>query len=74
MTPKEKAQELIDKFKGYADDSTSSCIDNAKYIALFCVDELIKYLPSSNGNHPNLQENEYNSEWWEEVKQEIRAI
>jgi hypothetical protein len=71
MTPKEKAKELIDKFKGYADDSTSSCIDNARYIALLCVDEII-----SEYNVLQIETNFCYKmyQYWNEVKQEIEKL
>jgi hypothetical protein len=64
MTQKEKAKELIESIV-WGD------LFIKKQIALITVEHLIKYLPSSAGNPPNLQENEYDSEWWVKVKKEI---
>lgn len=80
MTPAEKAKELVDKYKeftqfrndgGHDEEVTN---DNAKQCALIAVQELIKYLPSSDGNPPNLPETIYNSEFWEKVKEEINKL
>ena len=59
MTPKDKANELVDKF------SNEVLIDNyeAKRCALIAVDELIRNsFPGVIKNH------------WEQVKQEIQAL
>lgn len=73
MTQKEKADDLYRKFYiEYDLHFTEWNEEYAKKHALTCVDELIKYLPSSNGNPPNLQEHAGNSEWWIKVKEEIQ--
>lgn len=41
MTPKEKAQELVDKFIPYAYDGASSSEENAQECALIAVDEIL---------------------------------
>lgn len=66
MTPKEKAEELVDKmlfcFQGHIDEYT------AKQCALIAIDELI------------IQEQQYNngsfypSNYWKEVKQKIEKL
>jgi hypothetical protein len=65
MTPKEKADELFDKYYSYLkanlmDDKEA--IDDAKQCALIAVDELIK------------QVNYLHIEYWKEVKQYIIEI
>jgi hypothetical protein len=65
MTPKEKADELFDKYYSYLkanlmDDKEA--IDDAKQCALIAVDELIK------------QVNYLHVGYWEEVKQYIKEI
>jgi hypothetical protein len=65
MTPKEKADELFDKYYSYLkanlmDDKEA--IDDAKQCALIAVDELIK------------QVNYLYIEYWKEVKQYIIEI
>lgn len=60
MTPKEKAEELIEKF-------TFSCreCDNGKQCALIAVDEILNEYWSHDTNR---------RDWWEEVKQEIKKL
>jgi len=72
MTPKEKAVELISKFKPYADYQEDDCFNqiekmliNAKQCALIAVDEIIKTLKP-----PCLNEYSY----WQEVKKEIEKL
>lgn len=76
MSTKQKAQELVDKFKKYAyypktkDDEIfiNQLNENAKECALIAVEELIE------------QENRYNngsfypSKYWTEVKEEIEKL
>ena len=71
MTPKEKAQELVDKFRINVLDDEGSGLNTfkAKQCAVIAVDEIlwhiIKYSDSSK---------EYvieNSEYWQEVKHEL---
>jgi len=69
MKEKNKAKELVDKFIQINGNSFF-----AKDCASLVADELIKYLPSSNGNPPNTPANEYNSEWWLQVKTEIEKL
>jgi hypothetical protein len=71
MTPKDKAQELFDKFieftqdwdelDGYVDDEY-----RAKQCALIAVDEIV----CSNMIHLHLHQMDY----WQEVKQEIKKL
>jgi hypothetical protein len=60
MTPKEKAEELIDKFS-----QTNGNSFFAKECALIAVDEILKL---------ELQEVYQNSDYWQEVKQEIEKL
>jgi len=74
MTPKQKANELVDKFKdcvGLDIDTDmgwklQSKNDNAKQCALICVDEIINAID-------NLQYNR-KTDFWENVKQEINNL
>jgi hypothetical protein len=76
MTPKEKAEELIDKFiehtqewdelDGYVND-----IYKAKQCALIAIDEIISSNPHSNPFNTNV---ESTMEYWQQVKQEIQAL
>ena len=67
MTPKEKAEELVDKmlycFQGHIDEYT------AKQCALIAVDEII-------GSHllSNKILNTHPVDYWQEVKQEIEKL
>jgi len=81
MTPKEKAKELVDKFKIYADDNYADDTNpyygqilankrivlhnSAKQCALIAVDELINDRLNSNILYPS---------YWQEVKQEIELL
>ena len=72
MTPKDKEQELVDKFRN---EITSFLGDNMKKInakkcALIAVDELIKIhylLTNTNDTSPSII-------YWKEVKQEIENL
>ena len=72
MTAKEKAQELVDKFRN---EITSFLGDNMKKInakkcALIAVDELIKIhylLTTTQDTSPSIN-------YWKEVKQEIQNL
>jgi hypothetical protein len=72
MTPKEKAEELVDKFRN---EITSFLGDNMKKInakkcALVAVDELIKIhylLTTTHDTSPSIN-------YWKEVKKEIQNL
>ena len=78
MTPKEKAEELVDKFKLHsyydAHDLTpkfrreESNVESAVECALIAVDELIKQ--ESKYNNGSF----YPSNYWSEVKAEIEML
>jgi hypothetical protein len=80
MTPKEKAAELVHRFRRYVDftdenDHTSlkAIISNSKQCALIAVDEIMKTYPSKNGIA--LYENQINDfEYWQQVKTEIENL
>ncbi len=63
MTPKEKAQELFDKFFKYAGDVYLSKNDNTYHIANACID----YIISCNSEKEHLL-------FWREVKKELEDI
>jgi len=67
MTPKEKAEELIDKFRNNIISFLSDNMKdhNAQKCALVAVDELIKQ--QNNYNNGSF----YPSTYWNEVKEEI---
>ena len=76
MIPKEKAQELFDKYyQIFEDDEDEHFIDTCKRIsklsALIAVDEIIKVLVYlSNGEFTYI----HNVEYWQEVKQELEKL
>jgi hypothetical protein len=72
MTPKEKAEELVDKFREYSHTDfnytrggyqADTQIQNAKQCALICCDEVLGYMGADRGYS-----------FWVEVKQEIEKI
>jgi len=65
MTPKEKAEELIDKFLEFTAIGNFPSI-NAKECALIAVDEVL--------NNIELINNKYQINYWREVKQEIEKL
>jgi hypothetical protein len=66
MTPKEKAEELVDKmlycYQGHIDEYT------AKQCALIAIDEVIEAL------HEHHWQNRLIIDYWKEVKQEIEKL
>ena len=74
MTPKEKANELVDKYYNFGDQE----FDYSKEFALIAVDEILKL------NHPivivytetsdNLIEQYTQEYYWEQVKHEIEKL
>jgi hypothetical protein len=73
MTPKEKAEELIDKFKplcgGYFGGKINKVF--AKQCASIAVDEIIKAIDFDWMEVQNLQQQH---RYWQEVKQEIENL
>lgn len=74
MTPKEKAEELFDKFRVKVHDRNGTSAMNgfeAKQCALIAIDEILE----SNPNYPEFKENEGTAiRYWELVKQEIKKL
>ena len=68
MTPKEKAQELVDKLKNglFKDRGVSIYSEDAIYCALIAVDEIL------NAINPFGQF--LGKDYWQEVKQEIEQL
>lgn len=72
MTPQEKAQELIDKFKIFVIGSSDSLIENenARHCALIAVNEIIEANPIAFDEDDNC----IAKQWWQEVKTEIEKL
>ena len=66
MTPKEKAEELVDKYQYYVAEKdffgNNVELKNAKQCALIAVDEILSLLPLVN------------RDYWQEIKQEIEKL
>ena len=65
MTPKEKAEELVDKFKY---ESKHYLMLDAEKCALIAVDEILKSRPAITDSQIEYQN------YWQEVKQEIENL
>jgi len=70
MTPKEKAQELVLKFKELPQEGTMMCylaFEISKQCALIAVDEILKVASFYNDSQAEVT-------YWQEVKQEIEKL
>lgn len=73
MEAKEKAKELVERFKEYShfyidpDLEVKELEENAKQCALICVDEILENLSNINLRLHQIT-------FWEEVKQEIQSL
>lgn len=75
MTPKEKAEELVNKFYNYVFNPESHKDDNLKWskeCALIAVDEIISLMIKFHNRH--IEDNSNEIIFWEEVKQEIEKL
>jgi hypothetical protein len=73
MTPKEKAEELVDKFMDYSEsrfnvNNDLSPVYTAKQCALIAVDEIFEALDEHHWENRNV------TEYYREVKQEIEKL
>jgi hypothetical protein len=76
MTPKNKAKELVDKFKYNTrawneTNGWKDCFYNAKQCALISVDEIAKCTKYENKKFDN---DRFSEDYWKEVKQEIEKL
>jgi hypothetical protein len=69
MTPKEKAEELINKF--YFISSFFSDLEDAKECALIAIDEIISLSKIASLRRDNIY---MELEFWQEVKEEIKKL
>lgn len=83
MTPKEKAQELFDKFFKYAGDIHLSKNDNTYHIAIACIDEILLfsqqlgtklYQEVGTESYSSRCENANMEGYWKEVKKELELL
>lgn len=77
MSPKEKAIELVERFKPYSDYQEDDCFSevermliNAKQCALIAVDEILEVISFNKYDDKYWEEEEY----WNEVKLEIEKL
>ena len=70
MTPKEKAKELIDKYKEFTEDGFAESYYNAKQCALIAVDEMLNELNEWTDKFGWINRIKY----LQEVKQEIEKL
>lgn len=78
MTPKEKAQELVDKFLNangghFYQDSEIEDLEAAKECALVAVDEMIDFLTTSDWGIEMYLCSEY-LQRWREIKKELEKM
>jgi len=71
MTPKEKAEELVEKYGIWFWNEGVCDYYLAKILALIAVNEIINSNPHSN---PLNTEVYSTMDWWQEVKQEIEKL
>ena len=79
MTPKEKAEELVNKFREFADgidfetDRYSPRVEKekAKQCAIIAVDEIAKCTKHEKQKFEN---DRFSEHYWDEVKQEIEKL
>lgn len=85
MIPKEKAQELVDKFlplvycymgSGMLSDDYDKnvALGNAKQCALIAVDEIISLNCENYSDWQNNPHHYYSREYWQQVKKEINKL
>ena len=67
MTPKEKAKELVNKFLQIYDGR----VPQAKQCALICVDEVLENITEEVMTYKPFM---MNTDYWQEVKEEINKL
>ena len=74
LTPKQKAKELVLKFKELPQEGTLMfyiTFEISKQCALIALDEIIKSLENYGKESDELQNMENNFRYWQEVRQEL---
>jgi hypothetical protein len=80
MTPKEKANELVQKFRSFAHadwnerNGFEGETDNAKQCALIAVDGILKSIVPKNDDERFVYELCGNQFYWQQVKTEIENL
>lgn len=75
MTPKEKAMELVEKFKPYADWNgfeDNRALANAKACALIAVDEILSHITITTNQSGLIRD--FQKQYWQQVKTEIENL
>ena len=74
MTPKNKAEELVDKYYlELRQHSFNYDLETAKQCALIAVDEILNFDINAKNESQFVIENHI-EEYWQQVKQEIQAL
>ena len=80
MTPKEKAEDLINKFAVILMDEDTECGNEilctsiAIKNALICVDEILMRVPYADNNKAKWITDEETIRYWQEVKEELNKL
>lgn len=83
MTPKEKAIEIVNRFRPYvyfSDGNNSMNVqleidENSKSCAIECADEILNCIYAESTEFlGHLVDNGYSADFWNEVKQEIEKL
>ena len=79
MTPKEKAAELVHRFRRYVDftdenDHTSlkAIISNSKQCALIAVEEILSHITITTNQSGLIRD--FQKQYWQQVKTEIEKL
>jgi hypothetical protein len=75
MTPKEKAEELLNKINAVTDEwgNYPMCFDTSKQCALIAVDEILNFDIKAKNESQFVIEKRI-EDYWQEVKQEIEKL
>ena len=74
MESKQKAKELVEKYKEFTEDNHAERYCNAKQCAIICVDEILNSNPSYDDYGGDGWKIIDNTEYWQEVKNEIQKL
>ena len=76
MTPKEKAKELVDRYKEQMIENEAYFVNSgARHCALIAIDEIEEALTDyGRGDSLQLQNMDSEFRFWEQVKQEIEKL